>query len=301
MEKSRNRVMKRITTTLILSLLLIHIILVSCGSEREPVSLVLDIPSVGDVGQAALSTSCSFEHSAPPPAEVTATLRCHGGVYDQLSDLGKIQAEVLGWDLSSKNFQVDHAYSGTLNRHRQTAELVVEEYQKAGIEFPEIKEDVGFNEIDSLRILTQISARMMEEDPEVNDLVMRSKAAFKENAADKIRLFNITYKMIMDAWIGEKYPDFEGVTWRDYCSGVLNTLEELRQFERDERIVVFTSGNPMGIFVKDALGLTDDKVMEIVDYLYNTNITSFLIKDDALVLMTMNETPHLSDDQRTRR
>ena len=82
-----------------------------------------------------------------------------GGPYDQLSETGKSQADFLGKALVNRTFEIDVAFSGTLNRHQQTAQIVIENYDKAGMSFPEVLIDERFNEIDSLKILTKISAR----------------------------------------------------------------------------------------------------------------------------------------------
>ena len=224
-----------------------------------------------------------------------------GGPYDQLSELGKVQSKRLGDEWVKRIYKFDYAYAGTLNRHLQTAELVRESYEKANLNFPELALDEGFNEIDSHRILTKISARLMEIDHDFRDLSEKAKAAFQSNSPDKIKLFNKTYKTIMDAWINNEFPDLDGVSWNDYNRNVLDTSLKMQQHKRDDRIVVFTSGNPMGIYIKKALNLSDSKTMEIVDFLYNTNVTTFIAKQDSIILVTMNETSHLTDDMKTRR
>jgi hypothetical protein len=57
----------------------------------------------------------------------------------------------------------------------------------------------------------------------------------------------------------------------------------------------------MGLYVQSALGLSLEKMMEVVAYLYHTNVTTFILKKEALVLETLNLTTHLSEIERTKR
>ncbi|MBW2637178.1 MAG: histidine phosphatase family protein, partial [Deltaproteobacteria bacterium] len=138
-----------------------------------------------------------------------------GGHYDQLSELGRVQSRMLGEVWAARDFKIDHVYSGTQKRHRQTAETVAASYETNGLKFPEITKDERFNEI-------------------------------------------------VNAWINERIPDFDGMSWKEYCRLVLDASSELGKYDRGDRIVIFTSGNPIGIYVKEALGISDAKALELV-------------------------------------
>jgi broad specificity phosphatase PhoE len=108
-------------------------------------------------------------------------------------------------------------------------------------------------------------------------------------------------KIIMDAWINERIPDFDGMSWKEYCRLVLDARTEFAKYDADARIAVFTSGNPMGIYVKEALDLSDDKVRELVGNLYNTNVTSIIVRNGSMSLSAMNDVSHLTVDQVTQK
>jgi broad specificity phosphatase PhoE len=223
-----------------------------------------------------------------------------GGPYDQLSDLGRSQARMLAKAWLARSFKADCAYSGSLNRHRQTAQIVAEAYLRAGLYFPEIREDDRFNEIDTFGVVARISGQLASEDQEFRDLAMRTKLALEQDSPDKIRLFHRAYHRIMDAWIENRYPAPDALTWEDYCQRILDTRLEFNKGGENLRIVVFTSGNPIGIYIKAALDLSNSKTLEINDHLYNTNVTTFILRNDRISLISMNDTSHLTDDQRTR-
>jgi broad specificity phosphatase PhoE len=224
-----------------------------------------------------------------------------GGHYDQLSELGRVQSRMLGEAWAARDFKIDYVYSGTQKRHRQTAETVAVSYETNGLKFPEIIKDERFNEIDSLDVLEKLLAGLLKKDPEFYALVEKTRIALKENSPDKIDLFDRCMKTIMDAWINERIPGFDGMSWKEYCRLVLDARSELGKYDAGDRIAIFTSGNPIGIYVKEALGISDAKALELVGNLYNTNVTSIILKDGTLSLSGMNDVSHLRDGQVTQK
>jgi broad specificity phosphatase PhoE len=224
-----------------------------------------------------------------------------GGHYDQLSELGRVQSRMLGEAWAARNFKIDYVYSGTQKRHGQTAETVGASYETNGLKFPEIMKDERFNEIDSLDVLEKLLTVLLKKDPEFYALVDRTRIALKENSPDKMDLFDRSMKIIMDTWINERIPDFDGMSWKEYCRLVLDARSELGKYDTGDRIAIFTSGNPIGIYVKEALDLSDSKTRELVGNLYNTNVTSIILKNGSLSLSGMNDVSHLRDGQITQK
>lgn len=224
-----------------------------------------------------------------------------GGHYDQLSELGQVQSRMLGEMWAARDFKIDYVYSGTQKRHGQTAETVAASYETNGLKFPEITKDERFNEIDSLDVLEKLLVVLLKKDPEFYALVDRTGIALKENSPDKIDLFDRSMKIIMNAWINETIPDFDGMSWKEYCRLVLDARSELGKYDTGDRIAIFTSGNPIGIYVKEALGISDAKALELIGNLYNTNVTSIIMNDGFLSLSGMNDVSHLRDGQITQK
>ena len=56
----------------------------------------------------------------------------------------------------------------------------------------------------------------------------------------------------------------------------------------------------MGLFVARALDLGMEAMKKAAAILYNTNVTTFLLKEDDLVLESFNATSHLVEAERTR-
>ena len=220
--------------------------------------------------------------------------------YDKLSELGRLQAERLGKDLSRRGIDFDFVYTGTLRRQRDTAEIVSQAYKNDGKPFPEAIVNPGFDELDFYQLMRELSPRMQEEDPAFEELVLRTARAFQDETPVRYKLFGKYYMSVFYAWVEERYADLEVMSWKEFCNNVISTLNVMQEVEQDQKVAAFTSGTPMGLLVQKALGLSFDKMIEVVLAIYNTNMTTFLVSDDSLVLESLNVTTHLAEGQKTR-
>lgn len=219
--------------------------------------------------------------------------------YDQLSDLGRVQSEMLGKYLATSGHRFDAVYHGTLKRQRQTAEIVSRVYEKEGKPFPELRVEPGLDEIDFLNIMREVAPRIQEEDPSFERLSTETMRSFKERSPEMYRLFADYYTIVFDAWTENRYDGLDIYSWEEYCERVFQTLDVLRSHGREERVAAFSSGTPMGLVVREALGLGMPAMMDVIMMLYNSNVTSFLLKKNAIVLESLNVTSHLPDEQKS--
>ena len=74
--------------------------------------------------------------------------------YDQLSDMGREQAKILGKQLVTSATNFDVVYSGDLVRQIDTAEIVANVYLENEISFPEIQKQANLNEYPAEEIMT---------------------------------------------------------------------------------------------------------------------------------------------------
>src|SRR5262249_9030082 len=109
---------------------------------------------------------------APAPAEVrgpcvsTLTLVRHGQAsffsedYDRLSPIGEAQSRNLGayWVRLGETFS--EVYVGPLRRQQRTAELVGEEFRRAGLRWPEPTVIAALNEYDLAGLLGRFGAAL---------------------------------------------------------------------------------------------------------------------------------------------
>src|SRR5262249_19597706 len=93
--------------------------------------------------------------------------------YDQLSELGRRQAGLLGdfWVRQQRVF--DEVYTGPRRRQRHTAELVGERYRHAGVPWPEPITLPEFDEYDLGGMLHNLAPDLAGRDRSFADLTRR--------------------------------------------------------------------------------------------------------------------------------
>ena len=225
--------------------------------------------------------------------------------YDSLSELGRRQTRLLGEYFVSQGIEFASASAGAMSRQRQTADEVSRAYGDAGLRFPEIVVEGGWDEFDLHRVYSEIAPRLCEEDSEFRSdyEAMREqvKASAGAHDADVHRRWRPCDTKIVEAWIGGNYP-YGGETWGQFRERVAACRSKLGETRRGENVVVFTSATPTAIWAGLALGVSGDCVRQLAGVLRNSSYTVLRRRGEVLTLFSFNEVPHLnSPELRTRR
>ncbi len=214
--------------------------------------------------------------------------------YDTLSDLGRAQARGLGEYLVARETQFQAVYTGALDRQRQTALAVAQAYKEAGLEFPEIVVDPCWNEFDLGAVYTALAPALGQEDPRFRreyDEMMR----VIEDADHAIhRNHSYCDIAIVRAWTANRYP-YDGESWQAFRSRIVSRVEALSNYASGEKIAVFTSATPIGVWMGHALRLDAQEMWRLAGATYNTGMTTFRISEQELRLFTFNSLPHIPD------
>jgi broad specificity phosphatase PhoE len=183
---------------------------------------------------------------------------------DRLSAVGEQQAIALGEFWKARNVRFDEVYSGTLKRHTRTAEL-------AG--FGQFESRPEFNEYDANGIL----------------------GAARRDVKDNRELQKLFDEMVPQ-WIAGTLP-FSGVeTWQAFRERVQRGFRGIVEAERpSRRVVVFTSGGPIGVAVQTVVGAKEPMAMELNWRIRNCSLTEFIFTRSRVSLDTFNATPHLKE------
>lgn len=185
---------------------------------------------------------------------------------DRLSAAGEQQAVRLGeyWRALGAGF--DQVYAGTLRRHSRTADL-------AG--FVKFEPRPEFNEYDA-------------------DGILRASPGYAP-ATDNRQLQKM-FEVAMPQWIAGKFqaPDLE--TWHAFRERVLRGLRTIIDADLpSRRVVVFTSGGPIGVVVQTVLGAPEPMAIELNWRIRNCSLTEFVFTRGRISLDTFNATPHLCE------
>jgi broad specificity phosphatase PhoE len=205
--------------------------------------------------------------------------------YDNLSDLGRQQVQVLCSHWQALGEQFDHVYAGDLQRQQQTAELLL-----PVVSDPQIKVQSGLNEYNGeplLRLYLRDHARNEGYDVQQGALTKDRK------------LFQLVLEAASRHWIegtlraaGPDDADFE--PWLDFKQRVHDTLTELMaRHSRGSRVLLATSGGVIASAVQRALDLPDSRTVETNWMVLNSAVTRLVYGRGKVSLGSFNSVAHL--------
>lgn len=220
--------------------------------------------------------------------------------YDVLSDLGKNQATLLGEHLSAQQVRLAGAWSGTMRRQRETAEIVCDLLRRAGLDVPEITAEPRLNEFSLAAIYRAMADRMIGDSPEFARDFEEMQAKLEREPHTTGGAVGRCDRAVINAWIQNRY-DYDGESWSAFRSRVGSLVESLPVHNGREAVAIFTSATPIAVLTGIAMGLSNEKIVGVAGVLYNSGITAMRLSEGGLRLFTMNATPHLPDSLRTFR
>lgn len=187
--------------------------------------------------------------------------------YDKLSDLGHQQANWLGDWLRQHEAPFDLTLSGTMRRHRETAD-------SAG--FPLDQKDNRLNELDYFAL--------------ARDIEITHGLPMPANQQDFAEHIPQTFAAWHAAEItgNEPFADFE--------SRIRTVLDEAAT--PGKRVLCFTSGGVIAMALRLALGLDAQRLAQVLLPIYNSSIHRFRVLETGTFLSSFNAIPHLDPTER---
>lgn len=206
--------------------------------------------------------------------------------YDQLSELGREQARVLGEALRARLPQVDAVVTGTLARHRQTAEACL-----AGLGVSlEPGRVPGFNEFDHEELIVRHEARYADRSRMMEELA---------GAADPRRAFQEMFTQAVARWVSGQHDAEYTEPWptfRQRCTQALDTV--IGALGSSQTALVFTSGGPITAICQELLRIPDADAFRLNWTLANCGITKVIYSQRGRYLSTLNEHGHFEGARR---
>lgn len=201
--------------------------------------------------------------------------------YDQLSDLGRQQARILGSDLVRRGLQADAVFCGALRRHRQTADCCLHAMSRI---LP-INTLDHFNEYDHQEIIARHTPRYADQ-----QVLMEELAREK----DPRRSFQKFYSAAVSRWAEGQHDDDYQEPWHQFRQRCLAGLEEIRNSLHPQAVaLVFTSGGPITAICEFLLELPIQRALDINWSLVNTGITKLISGRQHIRISSINEHAHL--------
>src|SRR5579864_6752770 len=158
--------------------------------------------------------------------------------YDSLSQLGERQARLLGEHFISQGIRFASAYAGALTRQQQTAEQIRTAYADAGVGFPTVRVDSGWDEFDLGRVYREIAPLLAAEDPEFlheyDEMREQVRVSQGAHGARIHRRWMPCDTKVVEAWLSGRYQ-YSGETWDQFRERVAACRLKMERQENEAR------------------------------------------------------------------
>ena len=189
--------------------------------------------------------------------------------YDQLSPLGARQSQTLGEALAMRQVSFDTTFSGTLSRHRQTA-------NHAAVRV--LEESPNWNEFDHEGIFRLLMSHRQVTQEQASEFSPKQILKFFSEA--------------LEFWSSQKELDADLETWPQFKQRVQLALDETVA-KTTSSSLVFTSGGPISVVIGHLMGFTRGQILALNWQLVNTGITKLVVRNERPQVSTVNEYVHL--------
>jgi len=201
--------------------------------------------------------------------------------YDRLSATGRQQARILGNWWKRRQFTMDAAYSGTLQRQRDTARLALE---AAGLD-PTDAEHAALNEYDDDAVDAVFGNG--PENPSRWDTF-----TFSDYVAIMERWRDADDKAIADGRARGGHERLE--RWDDFATRGWRSVREAHgNHDNPETLVFFTSGGVVSTLVSQVLGLDFAHTLDAIWRIRNASVTTLDFDGEHGRLVDFNTIGHL--------
>ena len=197
--------------------------------------------------------------------------------YDQLSDLGYEQSEYLGQYFNDRGIIFDHIFTGSQQRHNQTANSILDNATNS------YTVHTGLNEYDFAALYKAYMAQHPEEDEVVK-------------SGDR-RIYYHRLKLALTLWSEGKLVGDLPESWAAFKARVIEALNHINDSSQGKCLVV-SSGGTISMAMGHILGLEPEKIIALNLQIKNTSFSHIYLGRNSMQLSSFNNIPHL--DRRDR-
>ena len=186
--------------------------------------------------------------------------------YDNLSDLGRKQGNLLGEYLNRQDVTFDQFFCGDLKRQVATMQAINNNYN------PEIL--IGLNEYEAETLIESYFS---------GDIPF-------EIFQDKKKYFRIM-RLALQKWQNNELKGLKNC-WYDFRHQVLGSLRYMTKNTECNTLAV-TSGGPISLILSEIFKSAPSTMIDLNLQIKNTSITKIVVTKKRLYLSEFNSTPHL--------
>jgi broad specificity phosphatase PhoE len=206
--------------------------------------------------------------------------------YDRLTKMGINQCRHLGEYLAQRKVQIDAAFCGSLTRHRQSLEAVLEGYghhgavpvNQAGEIFP------ALNEYDPKAVVEAFNGERIA-----------PHAAAEARDPQVVRQHFRLLRDALVAWADARTEPLGMPTFARFQSDAYDVLRVARERFTDGNVVIVSSGGPIGAIVAKTLESPAAIAVDLNLRIRNASLTEFATSSRRHHLVAFNGIAHLED------
>ncbi|TGK15565.1 histidine phosphatase family protein [Leptospira fluminis] len=223
-----------------------------------------------------------------------------GEDYDLLTDHGKKQSFLLGKYMGENGDIPDRIVTGSLRRHKETAESFLDGLRsvdrrllKAREEESLVLRDSGWNEF-SPELWSAYAKILSEKNPDFHrSLSQFAKVKLQGGIRSAALFFKLTEEILVAWRRGEETPP--GIeSYSDFECRVSESCERWFSPSDKERTFVFTSGTPISLVLKKILR-QDTGSFDWMPWIWNTSLSTFRWVRGRYLPVSVNNVPHLPE------
>jgi broad specificity phosphatase PhoE len=211
--------------------------------------------------------------------------------YDVLSELGRQQAVLLGRYWQREAVMFDTVYSGALSRQQQTAQLALQQMAQPVVPQP----DAQWNEFSLAHVYQGMLPLLLRDDAAFAADYAAMQEALRVDAHAVRGAVGRCDRAIIEAWMNERFDEYEGETWATFRARVQNALPALFAAAEQQTLAVFTSATPIAITVSEVLGVSNAKTLGLMAMVQNSSVTTLRVRDGETWLAGFNALAHLPE------
>jgi broad specificity phosphatase PhoE len=201
--------------------------------------------------------------------------------YDRLSETGFAQARLLGAFFSLRAIRFDALYTGTLRRHAETAQGILDGGSAYGDGLV-VKRFPGLDEYDSQALIVALKGVLPEP----------LAAASRRDPAVVREHFRVLREALM-AWAEDRIRPPGMQDFAAFQAGAVAAIDDARRLFADGNVLVVSSGGPIAAIVAAALLAPPKTAVELNLRIRNCSLTEFALSARRHQLVSFNGLPHL--------
>ena len=199
--------------------------------------------------------------------------------YDQLSELGQRQSQRLGAYFARVGLRFDYVLTGTLRRHAQTLQgiahgMATSNANHALTVIPEIKP--ALNEYDSHAIIRSI----------------QNQTPDKPRQPEQVQAYFRLLREGLSQWMQGSIQPEGMVSYAEFESGIVSTLQELLQSSH-QSVLIVSSGGPISTSIGHVLDVPHPARIALNLQIRNSSVSEFHFSAKQHSLVSFNTLPHL--------